>query len=86
MKIYSEQPLSEFRFWSGGAEHASYLTDEELDRIESQLTAELYPKGLSDTELNDLFWFEFEFLCGLIGLNEEEVCEREIYKDRTRPR
>ena len=33
MKIYTEQSLRNFEFWSGGEETAKYLTFEELDAI-----------------------------------------------------
>ena len=33
---------------------------------------DLYPDGMEETEVNDLFWFEEEFLCELIGVDYEE--------------
>lgn len=57
MKIYSEISLSEFRFWSGAKEFAAELTEEQFDIVESILE-DCYPDGLTDTEINDLFWFE----------------------------
>ena len=76
MKIYSETPLHNFEFWSGAKDRACLLTYEELDEIESILELE-YQDGISDTELNDLFWFDFNYICKLIGLSEEELLNRE---------
>lgn len=70
MKIYSELDLKRFEFWSGAADNAKLLTDEEMDQIESTLE-ELFPDGASETEINDLFWFDFETVVEWIG---KEVC------------
>ena len=28
-----------------------------------------YPDGMTETQLNDLFWFEDKYLCELIGID-----------------
>lgn len=66
MKIYSEESLSSFDFWSGARDNASKLTDDQFDKIEMELENE-YPDGIGATELNDLFWFDFEYVCQLCG-------------------
>ena len=76
MKIYKEKSLSNFEFWSGAKDFVKKLTDNELDQIEDNLT-ELYPDGMDETELNDLFWFEPETICDWLGLDYDEVMERE---------
>lgn len=77
MRIYSDESLSNFRFWSGAVCRAEQLTNEQFDAIERELEM-LYPDGMSDTELNDLFWFDFEWVVGLIGLalnDSGDVCD-----------
>ena len=37
---------------------------------------DLYPDGMTETQINDLFWFEEEFLCESIGVNYDEYLER----------
>lgn len=59
MKIVSEIPLSYFRFWGGAKDFASQLTDKQFDMVEAMLE-DCYPDGISETEVNDLFWFEQE--------------------------
>lgn len=76
MKIYTEQNLRDFEFWSGGRDRAILLTTEELDTVE-QIFEELYPEGMTDTQINDIFWFDFESVCEWLGTTEEEVFERE---------
>lgn len=59
MKIVSEISLSNFNFWSGAKDHAAYLTEDELDTVEAMLE-DCYPDGLTETDVNDLFWFDFD--------------------------
>ena len=73
MKINSELNLKSFEFWSGAKNHG--FTYSELNEIENSLE-ELYPEGASETTINDLFWFEEEFLCECIGLDFEEYEQR----------
>ena len=47
--------------------HAEEFTLEELDRIGEELEVE-NPDGMDETEINDLMWFEPEYLASLIGL------------------
>lgn len=68
MKIYREESLSSFEFWSGAIANAEEFTLEELDRIGDELEAE-NPDGMDETEINDLMWFEPAYLASLIGLN-----------------
>ena len=66
MKIYNEIDLTSFEFWSGAKDHK--FTYSELDEIQDYLE-ELYPDGLSETQVNDIFWFEEEELCNWIGID-----------------
>lgn len=75
MKIYSEKSLKDFEFWSGAKDRAEHLTDSEFDTIESQLE-ELYPDGMSETEINDMFWFDFETIAEMIGETGDSIIER----------
>lgn len=80
MEYIVETRLSNFQFWSGAKDRASMLTTEQLDRIEDELEAIWHDKTPTDSEINDLFWFEFEFVCGLIGLIY--ASDGNIYEDR----
>lgn len=72
MTIHTETALRNFEFWSGAKERADMLTSSQLDAIETELE-QLYPDGIGETELNDLFWFDFDFVCSLIGTSEAAV-------------
>lgn len=79
MTIKTEQSLRNFEFWSGAKSNAEMMTCEELDSVENALE-ELYPEGMTDTEINDLFWFDFDYVCDLIGL-EYDAEKDEIIRE-----
>ena len=69
MKIYREESLSNFEFWSGAISNAEEFTLEELDCIGEELEAlDCEGDGYDETHINDLMWFEPEYLASLIGL------------------
>lgn len=38
----------------------------------------MYPDGMDETQINDLFWFEYEWICSdILGVDYNEVMERE---------
>ena len=73
MKVYNEITLSNrnFEFWGGAKENAESLTNEQLDTVEAILE-DLYPEGISDTQLNDIFWFDFDQVREWLGIESEE--------------
>lgn len=68
MKIYREGSLSNFEFWSGAILNAEEFTLEELDQITAALESLDDGDGYDETQINDLMWFEPEYLASLIGL------------------
>ena len=74
MKIYSEKSLRNFEFWSGAKENANELTGTQLDEVETILE-DLYPEGMDETQINDLFWFEFDTIKEWLGITDEEEAE-----------
>lgn len=80
MTIHTETALHNFEFWSGAADRANMLTPSQLDAIEAELE-QIYPDGMTETELNDLFWFDFDFVCSLIGTSEAAVFGEEEEND-----
>lgn len=77
MKIYCEESLRNFKFWSGAKDRAEQLTSDQLDQIEVELES-LYPDGMSDTEINDIFWFEEDWIAELLGFSSWENLEAGI--------
>ena len=75
MKIYCEISLENFEAWSGGSYTLCTLTHEQCEELES-IIDEIYPDGLSETELNDLLWFEDDTIAEWLGFEDWEALER----------
>lgn len=73
MQVTSELNLQTFEFWSGAKQHD--FTHGELKELEFALE-DIYPEGATETQINDLFWFEEEFLCECIGIDYNEYLNR----------
>ena len=73
MRITKELNLTNFEFWSGAENHK--FSYNELKDLEFHFD-ELYSDGMEETQINDIFWFEEEFLCGLLGIDFDEYLER----------
>ena len=72
MRIYSETSLENFEAWSGAVDTLDRVREAgKCDELESILE-ELYPDGMSETELNDRLWFETETVFEWLGIEEEE--------------
>lgn len=75
MKLYKELDITNFEPWSGAVD--TYNTIEAADKL-NQLEAlleELYPEGIEETQLNDLLWFDSEWLFECLGIEEDEEDE-----------
>lgn len=80
MRIYSEVDIDEFEFWEGGKCVADSFSEDDLEAIQNKLE-ELYPDGMSDTELNDLFWHDEDFVAGLAGYSSFQKVKEGIKSD-----
>ena len=72
MYIKYEISLESFEFWSGAVDTVDYLTCEDLYIIERELEG-LYPNGLDATTLNDIFWFDSDWIAELLGYEDFEA-------------
>ena len=75
MKIYKELDLTSFEPWNGAID--TYNTIYNADKLNDLelLLEELYPDGIDETQLNDLLWFESDWLYESLGISEEEESE-----------
>lgn len=77
MKITTETSLLDFQTWSGATDTKKIIIDNcKSDEFDS-LIEELYPDGLTDTQLNDILRFEDEWIFESLGIKEEEEDEEE---------
>ena len=70
MKIYSEMNLEDFNAWSGAEVTKSTIIENNKEDEFNGLIEELYPEGLSKTKLNDILWFEDEWIFETLGIIE----------------
>jgi hypothetical protein len=86
VKVYRETNLTDFDFWSGALDRVKYLTDDELIQM-SDILCELNPDGMTETEINDIFWFEEDWIAEMLGFNSfEEIENRNIEESLTEGR
>lgn len=71
MKAYSEISLTRFEFWGGAKERAKMLTYEEMEQID-EMIKELYPEGIDEITVNNLFLFEFKSAVEWLGYKYDE--------------
>ena len=70
MKITSEISLRNFKAWAGAKDTLNKLI--ELDKCEELefILEDTYPDGISETQLNDILWFESEWIYDMLGIRE----------------
>ena len=77
MKIFKEESISDFEAWSGAKETQQRIIDENKEDEFDQLIEELYPVGIDETQLNDILWFEEDWIFEQLGISDEEEQEEE---------
>ena len=76
MQVTKEINLVNFEFWAGAKDFAEKLTRKELEQIEFNFD-DLFHEGMTETQINDIFWFDTEFICELIGETEDDILGRD---------
>ena len=74
MNYTKELNLVNFEFWSGAKQHE--FTRNELKELEYILEDLYHEKPPTETDINDLFWFEEEILCEWLNLDYKEYLNR----------
>lgn len=77
MKIWTEDSIRNFNFWSGGRDTVDDLTWEDFDILEP-LIEEMFGGEVEDVTLNDFFWFERDTIAKWLGYEDYE----ELIRDR----
>lgn len=78
MKTFNETDLRHFDAWSGAKDTKETILDNNKEEEFAQLIEELYPDGLDETTLNDILWFESDWIFEMLGISEEEEEEEEF--------
>lgn len=69
MKIYYEHYLQDFNFWSDAKDNVKYLTEDDFTVVELELEG-IYPDGIEETDLNDLFRFDMDEISKILGYDD----------------
>jgi len=73
MKTFNENTqLHSFDAWSGAKDTKQTILDNHKGDEFDSLIEELYPDGLSEAALNDILWFDPEWIYELLGIETEE--------------
>ena len=72
MKVYQEISIESFEAWSGAVETKEKIIDAGKEKEFEALVEELFPNGINETELNDLLWFDDDYIFEALGITEED--------------
>ena len=78
MTITYELDLNRCEAWSGAKDTLERIQREGKCAELENVLEELYPDGMTETELNDLLWFEPETVYEWLGIRSEGQIEKEI--------
>lgn len=70
--IIKEYSLENFNPWAGAIPTYNKIMEEDLVYEFEDLVDELFPNGLTETELNDFLWFEDDYIYEMLGIDMEE--------------
>lgn len=74
--INNNQNLRDFDAWSGAIDTKNTIIEKGLCEEFENLIDEMFPDGLTDTQLNDILWFEEEWIYETLGIKTEEEEEQ----------
>jgi len=78
MTIKSEISLENFEAWSGAVSTLNRIINEgKCSQLEFMLE-DLYPDGMTDTQLNDLLWFDSDTVFGWLGIRTYDQIKEEL--------
>lgn len=72
MRINSDISIRNFEAWSGAVETQNRIINEGKEDLFDELIEDVFPQGIGETELNDLLWFEEEWIFESIGIDIED--------------
>ena len=70
--INEDKTLQDFNAWCGAVNTKEIILENNKADEFNDLIDELYPDGLTETKLNDILWFETDWIFEMLGINEEE--------------
>lgn len=72
MKVINENlSITDFEAWSGAKDTVQTIIDNNKENDFDSLIEELYPDGLTDTQLNDLLWHDSDWCLEQLGIDND---------------
>jgi hypothetical protein len=68
--IIEDMTLSNFQAWSGAFNTRAIILANDKQQEFEEWIDEMYPDGLTDTQLNDILWFEPEIIGDSLDIKE----------------
>ena len=75
--MYIKMDLCDFQPWGQAREIWDRINDEDKYDDFERLLDDCYPEGLTETELNDLLAYDWEWVYEQLGVEDEEEDEEE---------
>lgn len=73
MKLTYE--CDEYRPWSGAVDTWERIQDENKEDSFWQLMEELYGESMDEGQVNDILWFDSEWVYEMLGIEDEDEIE-----------
>lgn len=73
-----EVNLENFEAWGGAKDTLNRVQENGLTEELEVFLEELYPEGMTETQLNDFLWFEPEYIYNSLGIKTEAELDEEI--------
>lgn len=77
MLVTREISIKDFEAWSGAVSTWDRIIEENKEDEFDSMIEELYPDGIDETDLNDLLWFESDWIYEALGISSEDEEEEE---------
>jgi len=78
MRIIKEiSSLTEFKPWSGAVDTFKRIIECDKEEEFASMIDNIYPEGITETQLNDILWFEEAWCYEILGISEDEEEEEE---------
>ena len=78
MKVYQEISIRDFGAWSGAIATQDLIIEHNKEDEFDALIEELYPDGIDETQLNDILWFDSDWVLESLGIVEEDEDEEDF--------
>ena len=72
MLVTREISIKDFEAWSGAVNTWDRIIEENKEDEFDSMIEELYPDGISETQLTDMLWFDSDWVYEMLGISDEE--------------